>query len=97
LGSGLTDAFADPGKYVVVNGGRNTLRGPNTQVCDRALIKGIPIHEDWNAEARGDVFNVANHALFGQPGANVSSGSAAPIPSLSGDQRVMQFAVRLNC
>jgi len=54
-------------------------------VCDAALIKGIPIHENWNAEARGDVFNVANHALFGQPSRNVSSGRAAPITSLSGD------------
>jgi hypothetical protein len=96
LGSGLTDAFADPGKYVIGNGGRNTLRGPNTQVFDAALIKGIPIHENWNAEARWEVFNVTNHTLFGQPSGNVSSGSAAQITSLSGDPRVMQFAVRLN-
>jgi hypothetical protein len=95
-GSGLSDAFTDPGKGVVGDGGRNTLRGPNTQVFDAALIKHIPIHESWNAEARWEVFNVGNHALFGQPSGNVSSGSAASITSLSGDPRVMQFAVRLN-
>jgi hypothetical protein len=76
LGSGFTNAFADPGKYVVGNSGRNTLRGPNTQVFDAALIKAIRIHENWNAEARWETFNVANHALFGQPSGNVSSGSA---------------------
>lgn len=96
LGSGLSDAFADPGNYVVGDGGRNTLRGPHTQVFDAALIKHIPIHENWNAELRWEVFNVANHALFGQPSGNVSSGSAASITSLSGDPRVMQFAGRIN-
>jgi hypothetical protein len=95
-GSGLTNPFADPGNYVVGNGSRNTLLGPNTQVFDAALIKNIPIHENWNAEARWEVFNVANHALFGQPSGNVSSGSAASITSLSGDPRVMQFAIRVN-
>jgi hypothetical protein len=96
FGSGLTNPFADPGNYVVGNGSRNTLLGPNTQVFDAALIKNIPIHESWNAEARWEVFNVANHALFGQPNGNVSSGSAASITSLSGDPRVMQFAIRVN-
>ncbi len=96
FGSGAANPFVDPGKYVVGNGSRNTLRGPNTQVFDAALIKNIPIHETWSAEARWEVFNVANHALFGQPSGNVSSGSAASITSLSGDPRVMQFAIRLN-
>ncbi len=96
LGSGLSDAFADPGKYNVGNGGRNTLRGPNTQVFDAALVKHIPIHEQWNVEARWEVFNVGNHTLFGQPNGDISSGSAATITSLSGDPRVMQFAIRLN-
>jgi hypothetical protein len=96
FGSGLTNPFADPGKYVVGNGSRNTLRGPNTQAFDAALIKNIPIHESLSAEARWEVFNVANHALFGQPNGNVSSGSAAAITSLSGDPRVMQFAIRVN-
>jgi hypothetical protein len=96
LAPGLSDAFTDPGKYTVGNGGRNSLRGPNTQVFDAALIREIPIHESWNVEARWEVFNVVNHALFGQPGGNVSSGSAASITSLSGDPRVMQFALRLG-
>ncbi|MBT9332701.1 TonB-dependent receptor [Paracidobacterium acidisoli] len=88
--------FVDAGKNVIGNGSRNSLRGPQTQAFDAALIRNIPIHESWSAEARWEVFNVANHALFGQPGGNISSGSAAQITTLSGDPRVMQFAVRLN-
>jgi len=95
-GSGATDPFADPGKFVVGNTGRNTLRGPNTNVFDAALVKTIPIHEDWNVEARWEVFNVANHALFGQPSGDASSGGVSSITNLSGDPRVMQFAIRVN-
>jgi hypothetical protein len=96
LGSALIDAFADPGKYVVGDTGRNTLRGPNTDVFDATLVKHIPLHENFNAEARWEVFNVANHALFGQPNGDSSSGGVASITNLSGDPRVMQFALRLN-
>ena len=94
--SGRTDAYADPGNFVVGNGSRNTLSGPQTQVFDAALIKTLPIHESFNAELRWEVFNVANHALFAPPSTDVSNGSAAAITSLSGDPRVMQFAARIN-
>jgi len=39
---------------------------------------------------------VANHALFGQPSGDASSGGVASITNLSGDPRVMQFALRVN-
>ena len=95
-GTSVTDPYIDPGKYNVGNTGRNTLRGPNTNVFDAALVKHIPIHEEWNVEARWEVFNVANHALFGQPSGDASSGGVASITNLSGDPRVMQFALRVN-
>ena len=94
--SSLSDAFADPGKYVVGNSHRNTLVGPRTQVLDASLVKTIPIHRDWSGEFRWEVFNAANHALFGQPSGDLSSGSVASITTLSGDPRVMQLALRLN-
>jgi Carboxypeptidase regulatory-like domain/TonB-dependent Receptor Plug Domain len=95
-GTSVTDPFVDAGKFNVGNTGRNTLRGPHTNVFDAALVKHIPIHEEWNVEARWEVFNVANHALFGQPSGDASSGGVASITGLSGDPRVMQFAIRVN-
>lgn len=95
-GSSYENPFTDPGKYNVGNTGRNTLIGPNTQVFDASLVKHIPIHEEWNAEVRWEVFNVANHTLFAQPNGDISSSSAASITSLSGDPRVMQLALRIN-
>jgi hypothetical protein len=91
-----TTPFADPGKFVIGNMGRNTLVGPETQLFDIDLIKAIPIHEHINAEFRWEVFNLINHPIFGQPSGNASSGSVGSITGLSADPRVMQFAGRIN-
>jgi hypothetical protein len=95
-GSGLSNAFANPGTGVVGNGSRNSLRAPNTTVFDAALMKDFPIVESLRAQFRWEVFNVANHALFAAPGGDVSNGQGAQITSLSGDPRVMQFAFRFD-
>jgi hypothetical protein len=96
FGSGLTTPYTDPGKFIIGNVGRNTLVGPATQLFDLDLYKTFPITERVNAQIRWEVFNLANHAIFGQPSGNASSGSVASITSLSADPRVMQFALRLN-
>jgi len=95
-GSGLSDAFADAGNGVVGNGSRNSLSSPATDVFDAALIKDVPVTENLKAEFRWEVFNVLNHPLFAAPGGDISTGAAAQITSLSGDPRVMQFALRLD-
>ncbi len=94
--SGLPTPYADPGKYTIGNVGRNTLVGPQTQLFDFALYKTFPFTESINTQIRWEVFNLANHAVFGQPSGNASNGSVASITSLSADPRVMQFALRFN-
>ena len=88
--------YTDPGKYNIGNSGRNTLVGPPTDLFDFALIREIPITNRWSSEFRWEVFNLANHAVFGQPSGNVSNSSAAAITTLSADPRVMQFALRVS-
>ena len=95
-GSGLQDAFADAGNGVIGNGSRNSLNSPATDVVDAALIKDVPVGEHLKAEFRWEVFNVLNHPLFAAPGGDISTGAAAQITALSGDPRVMQFALRLD-
>jgi hypothetical protein len=94
--SGSTNAYALTPVGVIGNVGRNTLSGPHTSVFDALLLREFPFGDRYNVEARWEVFNVANTPLFGQPQANITSGSAASITTLSGDPRVMQFALRFS-
>lgn len=95
LTSNLTDAYALPAAGQFGNSGRNSLVGPRTNVFDAALLREIPI-ERLNLEFRWEVFNVTNTPEFGQPDGNFSSTTAGSITTLSGDPRVMQFALRLS-
>jgi hypothetical protein len=72
------------------------LRGPRTSVFDASLLREFPFGESENVEFRWEVFNVMNTPLFGQPSGDFSSSSAGNITTLSGDPRVMQFALRLS-
>jgi len=94
--SGYTDAFATTAVGAIGNVGRNTLRGPGVDVMDAALLRNFPITEGWNVQARWEVFNVTNTPEFGQPQGNITSGGVASITTLSGDPRVMQFALRVS-
>ena len=92
----LTNAYALQTPGFLGNVGRNTLRGPHTNVFDFALMRDFPIRESLGLQFRWEVFNLANAVLFGQPSNNVSSSSVGQITSLVGDPRVMQFALRLS-
>lgn len=92
----LTDSYQLPAFGYIGDLGRNTMRGPHTGVFDTALLREFPLPGTANLELRWEVFNVANTPLFGQPSSDFSSGVAGQITSLSGDQRTMQFALRLS-
>ncbi|AEU37724.1 TonB-dependent receptor [Granulicella mallensis] len=91
----LTDSYSLPNSGYVGDLARNTMRGPHTSVFDAALLREFPL-EHANLEFRWEVFNMANTPLFGQPNGDFSSGAAGQITTLSGDQRTMQFALRLS-
>lgn len=82
------DAFANPALGSFGNSGRNTMRGPHTNVFDASLMKNIPFGERINAQLRWEVFNVGNQVLFGQPNSQLTSGAVGQITSLAGDQRL---------
>lgn len=94
--SSYTDAYVLTTAGVIGNSGRNTLRGPRTTVFDASLLREFPFTDRWHLEARWEVFNVTNTPEFGQPNSNLTSGGVGTITSLSGDPRVMQFALRLT-
>jgi hypothetical protein len=96
LAPSLTDVYSQTASGVIGNSGRNTLRGPSTDVFDFALVREIPIQEKANVEFRWEVFNLTNTPEFGQPSGNITSSAVGTITTLSGDPRVMQFALRLS-
>jgi outer membrane receptor protein involved in Fe transport len=78
------------------NAGRNIARGPGYVTFDLSVQRRIPAASRIAATLRWDVFNVFNRANLGNPNADITSSTAGVISTLSGDPRVMQFAVRLT-
>ena len=50
------------------NMGRNIFRGPHFRNWDFSLVKNFQISERFNAQLRGEFFNVLNHPNLGIPG-----------------------------
>jgi hypothetical protein len=96
IAPGMTNPYQLTTKGVVGNLGRNPLRGPHTTVFDAAVIRDFAMTERANLQFRWEVFNLTNTPEFGQPNGNLNSSAVGTITSLSGDPRVMQFALRLS-
>jgi hypothetical protein len=103
-------AFALP--VSIVNGravfhfgnlGRNVVIGPGFANTDFSVLKNTKIAESLRLQFRAELFDIFNHANFGQPGrvAQVGSTSFGVITSTrfptgdSGSSRQVQFAMKL--
>jgi hypothetical protein len=90
--------------YHFGNMGRNTVIGPSFNNVDFSLIKRTKIGENKLLEFRWEIFDLFNHANFGQPGrtAQVGSTSFGVITNTrfptgdSGSSRQMQFALKFK-
>ena len=84
--------------------GRNVIIGPRFNNSDVSLIKRTKLSENKIIEFRWEIFDVFNHANFGQPGrvAQVGSTSFGVISNTrfptgdSGSSRQMQFALKFK-
>jgi hypothetical protein len=88
-------AFSTPAQYVYGNSGRDILFGPGRTNLDASLFKDFRPLERLTVQFRAESFNLFNHPQFGQPNANIGSGSVATITSTVGTPRQMQVALRL--
>jgi hypothetical protein len=75
--------------------GRNALTAPGTLRVDIAVSREFSFTEKFRLEARGEGFNVINHANFSAPSTNLSSANFGRITS-AGDPRILQFALKLH-
>ena len=82
------------------NLGRNVVIGPGFNNTDLSLIKRTKLTETQLIEFRWEVFDLFNHANFGQPGRVVGTANFGQITNTrfptgdSGSSRQMQFALK---
>ena len=76
------------------NAGRNIARGPGFANVDVSLLKDFTLTESTRLQFRAEAFNVANHANFGLPIADLASPNFGRILSAS-QARLMQFGLKL--
>ena len=74
--------------------GRNIARGPSYTNLDLSLVRNFPFRGDVRLQFRAEAFNVANHANFGLPVADLNSANFGRILS-AGPPRLLQFALKL--
>lgn len=80
--------------------GRNVIIGPGFSNIDVSALKNIEFSEKMRLQFRAEVFDVLNHASFGQPGRVVGSATFAQIINTrfptgdSGSSRQLQFALK---
>jgi hypothetical protein len=85
------------------NLGRNTVTGPGFNNTDFSILKNTKITEQLRVQFRAEIFDIFNHANFGQPGriAQVGSTSFGVITNTrfptgdSGSSRQVQLALKL--
>jgi hypothetical protein len=103
--AGRVDHWFDTSVFAPVNRfgnlGRNAITGPRFNNTDLALSRNVALGENARVQFRTEVFDLFNHANFGQPGNLVGSPNFGRITSTrfptgeSGSSRQMQFAAKL--
>jgi len=101
------EVVANPALRTYGTSGRGVLRGPGRTNVDMALAKTTSITERLKLELRADVFNIFNHAEFGNPSTNITSPQFFGRVTTTGDpgtavipvdpkERIIQLAARFT-
>jgi hypothetical protein len=102
---GSVDRWFDTSVFSAVsrfgNLGRNVVTGPGFNNTDFSILKSTEVREGFRMEFRAEVFDLFNHANFGQPGRVVGSPSFGRISNTrfptgeSGSSRQVQLGLKL--
>ena len=90
-----TAAFTINAPYTYGTAGRNTIIGPGLVQLDMSLMKSIVFGDRVATQLRWDVFNAANHPIFGLPNTTLNSTSYGKISGTNVDSREMQVSMRI--
>jgi hypothetical protein len=102
---GSVDEWFDTSLFTPVarfgNLGRNVVTGPGFDNTDFSMMKRIELGDRLHIDSRAEVFDLLNHANFGQPGNVVRTPTFGRIVNTrfptgeSGSSRQLQFGVKL--
>jgi len=102
---GTVDRWFDTSVFVPVADfgslGRNVVIGPGFNNTDFSIIKSIAITETFQTQFRAEIFDLFNHANFGQPGNVVGTPTFGRITNTrfatgeAGSSRQIQFAMKV--
>ena len=89
-----TSAFVLNAPYSWGNSGRNILYGDGLTNWDAALLRKFRVREGMDLQLRGEFFNALNHADFGGPNTNLSSGNFGMVFSTRNSPRIGQVGLK---
>jgi hypothetical protein len=72
-----------------------SLRADGVNIWDASVIKNFPLKERVRLQYRCELFNVANHPLFGPPDVSPTSSTFGRIQTQANQPRRIQMALRL--
>ena len=88
------DAFEQPALGTYGNTTRGQFRGPSRWGVDMVLARMFRVGGAQQIELRAEAFNVLNTVRLENPVTSLSNRNFGRILGISGDMRVMQFAVK---
>lgn len=88
--------FVPPPPNTYGNVARGVLYAPGMVSFDTSLVKNIPVSEGVRVQFRFDAFNLFNTPALGFPNASIGSPTVGRITSTIGDNRDLQFALKLE-
>lgn len=89
-----TSAFVLNAPYTWGNSGRNILYGDGLSNWDLAVLRKFKVREGMDLQLRGEFFNALNHADFGTPVTNLSSGNFGKVFSTRNSPRIGQVGLK---
>jgi hypothetical protein len=90
-------AFAVPAPFTYGNSGKNVMTGPGLVNFDLSIYKNFTFSDRLRLQFRSEFFNIANHANFANPAANITvPAQVGRITGTSTANRVIQFGLRLT-
>jgi hypothetical protein len=90
-------AIGPDGATTFGNSGLGILRGPDQVNFDVSVIKNTRLSERQNLQFRAELFNIANHPVFGNPTvARNNANLFGVINTTVGNPRLIQFALKYS-